>query len=342
MQFRFSQIHVTILNFVLIAGLAIVSAMCVRDIIVRSVSNGPDAPTAQSFTPKNANGLRVRAYYDQIVKRDIFNETPQDTGPAPVVEADLNIKLVGTSLASRSKPYAIIEDPSGEESLYQVGEDIPDAGRLVSVETNRAIIDRNGHRVAIELPTTDMDAVPPSDLDSSGLTPVPGRFGAAGLRGMPDALRRRIARLRHSAPAAASDDNDNNNDNDDSDDNDDNDDNSSSKIDIKKLGPGQFAVSRAEVQQTMENPSQFFTQMRALPHMVDGKTDGFSISQVVPGSVFEQLGLQNGDLLTNINGQPVTNPMQALGLMQAMKTASAIDLTVNRGGTPTSVHLDLR
>ena len=35
MQLRFSQIHVTILNFVLIAVLAIVSAMCVRDIIVR-------------------------------------------------------------------------------------------------------------------------------------------------------------------------------------------------------------------------------------------------------------------------------------------------------------------
>jgi len=149
MQLRFSQIHVTILNFVLIAALAIVSAMCVRDIIVRSVSSDADAPISQSYAPKNANGTRSRAYYDAIVRRDIFNEHPQDTGPAPVVEADLTIKLIGTSLVTRSKPYAIIEDPTGEESLYQVGEDIPDAGRLVSVETNRAIIDRNGHRVAI-------------------------------------------------------------------------------------------------------------------------------------------------------------------------------------------------
>lgn len=115
-----------------------------------------------------------------------------------------------------------------------------------------------------------------------------------------------------------------------------------SKLQLKKLGPGKFEVSRAEVQQTMENPSDFFSQMRAMPHFVNGKTDGFSISQVAPGSVFDQLGLQNGDLVTSINGQPVTNPMQALGLMQAMKTQSAIDLTVDRGGQPTSVHLDLR
>jgi general secretion pathway protein C len=92
----------------------------------------------------------------------------------------------------------------------------------------------------------------------------------------------------------------------------------------------------------MESPSQFFAQMRAMPHFVNGQTDGFSISQVAPGSVFAQLGLQNGDLLTSIDGQPVTNPMQAMGLIQAVKTQPAIDLVVNRGGSPTSVHLDLR
>ncbi len=151
LQLRFSQIHVTILNFVLIAVLAIVSAMCVRDIIERRVSDEPDAPAPMSA--RNAvTGMRPRPYYDSIVKRDIFNETPQESGPAPVVEADLNIKLIGTSLASKSKPYAIIEDPAGNETLYQVGEDIPDAGKLVSVETNRALIDRGGHRVAIEIP----------------------------------------------------------------------------------------------------------------------------------------------------------------------------------------------
>ncbi|MFZ2059899.1 MAG: type II secretion system protein GspC [Candidatus Binatus sp.] len=328
MQLRFSQIHVTILNFVLIAMLAIVSAMCVRDIIVRSVSNEPDLASTTSFARIASNGMRTRPYYDLIVKRDIFNETPQDTGPAPVVEADLNIKLIGTSLLSKAKPYAIIEDPAGNETLYQVGEDIPDAGKLVSVETDRAIIDRGGHRVAIEIPTSDLPSVPPSQLGSGPAGP--GAIRGPLLRGLPSAMRHRLQRLGRT-PAAAGD----------SDDNDDSDDNSS-KIELKKLGPGKFEVSRAEVQQTMENPAQFFSQMRALPHFVNGKTDGFSISQVAPGSVFQQLGLQDGDLLTSIDGQPVTNPMQAMSLIQAVKTASAIDLTVNRGGTPTSVHLDLR
>jgi len=331
MQLRFSQIHVTILNFVLIAVLAIVSAMCVRDIVERRISNHPDAPVSMGVR-NQMTGVRIRPYYDLIVKRDIFNETPQESAPPPPVEEDLHLKLIGTSMASRSKPYAIIEDPTGNESLYQVGEDIPDAGKLVGVEVNRAIIDRGGHRVAIEIPSSDLPQVPPSRLGAPGSFPA---LRGPMLRGLPAAMRRKLQRLGH--PGAATDD-----DNDNTDDNDNSDDSSSNQIKIQKLGPGKYAVSRAEVQQTMENPAEFFSQMRALPHFVNGKTDGFSISNVSPGSVFEQIGLQNGDLLTSIQGQPVTNPMQAMGLLQAVKTSSAIDLTVNRGGSPTSVHLDLR
>ena len=344
MQLRFSQIHVTILNFVLIAALAIVSAICVRDIIARSVATDSDAPVSTSLGHRGMTGPRSRAYYDTIVKRDIFNQTPQENAaPPPVVEADLNIKLIGTSLISKSKPYAIIEDPAGNESLYQVGDDIPDAGKLVSVETNRAIIDRGGHRVSIEIPSTDISSVPPSDLGGLPANGGPPNGIAAGraFRGLPAALRRRLRGLRARAPVISGDDNDDSDD-DKSDDDKSDDDSSSNKVQLKKLGPGKFEVSRNEVQQTMENPAQFFSQMRALPHFVNGKTDGFSISQVEPGSVFDQLGLQNGDLLTSIDGQPVTNPMQAMGLIQAVKTASAIDLVVNRAGAPTSVHLDLR
>src|SRR5208283_1471225 len=222
MQIRFTQLHVTILNFVLVGALAIVSAMCVRDIIERSVSSEPEAPAA-SAAPKAAGGVHTRDYYDAIVKRDIFNEVPQESGAAPVVEEDLHLKLIGTSLQTKSKPYAIVEDQNNTESLYQVGEDIPDAGKLVAVETNRAFIDRGGHRVVIEIPVSDIPEAPASAL--SGATKLPR------IRGFPTGVRRR---LRGVGRPAAGDDNDNSTGN-------------NSKIELKKLGPGKFEVSRAEV-----------------------------------------------------------------------------------------------
>jgi type II secretory pathway component PulC len=341
MELRFSQRHVTALNFLLIAGLAYFAAQCVNDIVKRTMSTDSDAPSAASIAPRSASGVRTRTYYDTIVKRDIFNLVPQNNAPAPVVAEDLHLKLLGTSLLSKSQPYAILEDQAGNQSLYQVGQDVPDAGRLVSVEPNRAIIDRGGRRVAIDLPPSEIPEAAPSHLGG----PIARTRGAIAMphvaipNNIPDMMQRHMR--RHRPPAAAEADDDDSGD-DNSDDNSKDDSKDDSKLELKKLGPGRFEAKRTEVANTMQNPAQLFAQMRALPHFVNGKTDGFSISNVAAGSVFEQLGLQNGDLLTEIDGKPVTNPMQAMGLMTAVQTASSIDLTIQRGGSPTKVHLDLR
>ena len=336
MELRFSQRHVTALNFLIIAGLAYFAAQCVNDIVKRTMSTDSDAPVAASIAPRSVTGVRTRTYYDAVVKRDIFNLVPQNNAPAPVVAEDLHLKLLGTSLISKSQPYAILEDQAGNQSLYQVGEDVPDAGRLVSVEANRVIINRGGRRVAIDIPPSEIPEAGPSQLGG----PMALRRGAIAMpHGIPNMLQRHMR--RHRPPAATEENDDSNDDNSGDDDNKD-DSKDDSKLELKKLGPGRFEANRAEVANTMQNPAQLFAQMRALPHFVNGKTDGFSISNVAAGSVFEQLGLQNGDLLTEIDGKPVTNPMQAMGLMTAVQTASSIDLTIQRGGSPTKVHLDLR
>ena len=253
MELRFTQVHITILNFILIGALSLVSVMCVRDIAVRAYSNQGDAPVAASAVRRVNSGVRTRAYYELIVKRDIFNLVPQESGPAPVVVEDLHLKLIGTSLLSKSKPYAIIEDQKGNESLYQVGENIPDAGRLMSVETNRAIIDRGGTRVAIDIPALEIPEAAPSQL---------GGAVDAPLRGIPAAVLRR---MRGGGRAPASEDEDNSSDGD-------------SKLELKNLGLGKFEASCAEVAQTMQNPAAFIWQMRALPHFVKVRC-GFLISQ---------------------------------------------------------------
>jgi type II secretion system protein C len=322
MELRFNQRHVTALNFLLIAGLAYFAAQCVSDIIARRVSSDHIAAPAVRAQPRLPSGLRPRPFYEVIVKRDVFNLVPQEAAPPPpVVVEDLHLKLLGTSVQSKSKPYAVVEDQNGEQALYKVGEEIPDAGTLVSVERTRAIIDHDGRRVAIEMPVDEMPQVEPSQLGAPAM-PVPPH------------LRHR-PHVRPDAAAAADDNDDDNNDNNDDDNG------NGARLNIKKLGPGNFEASRADVAKTMQNPSSLFTQMRAIPHVENGKTDGFAISEVKPGSVFEQIGMQNGDLVTSIDGQPVTNPMQAMALMNSVQTRPSIDLTVTRAGSPVNLHLDL-
>src|SRR5712692_7772329 len=207
MELRFSQRHVTALNILLFTALMYFASQCVIDIVQRRLSTDNDAPVAASIAPRPASGVRTRTYYDAIVKRDIFNLVPQNNAPAPVVAEDLHLKLLGTSLLSKSQPYAILEDQAGNQSLYQVGQDVPDAGRLVSVEPNRVIIDRGGRRVAIDIPPSEIPEAAPSQL---GGPMALRRGGIAMPRGIPNNIPDMMQRhMRRHRPSAAAEDEDN-------------------------------------------------------------------------------------------------------------------------------------
>ena len=74
------------------------------------------------------------------------------------------------------------------------------------------------------------------------------------------------------------------------------------------------------------------TQARAIPHFENGQPAGYKLIQIVPGSVYEKLGLKNGDVLSGVNGEPITDPARAFELLSQLKTASQLELTVKRDG----------
>jgi type II secretory pathway component PulC len=55
---------------------------------------------------------------------------------------------------------------------------------------------------------------------------------------------------------------------------------------------------------------------------------GVLVSAIKPGSLFEQAGLQNGDTITEINGQPVSGPEGAPQLFQKLTQGGDIRLGV--------------
>ncbi|HUA34856.1 MAG TPA: type II secretion system protein GspC [Candidatus Binataceae bacterium] len=312
MELRFTEWHVRALNALLIAAIAYFAALSAEDIIARTLHATPAEAPAPFAATHEAMSDRSLAAYDVIVKRDIFNLVPQTAAPSPVVAQDLHIKLLGTSTLSRKKPYAIIEDQTGEQSLYRLGDDIPDAGRLVAIETNRAIIEHNGQRVALEMPKDDFPAVEnvpnPADINAP-------RFG----RG----FNNRFRRFRRQEPGAESDSA------------------PQESLNLERTGPSSFEVDRQDLMKTVANPASLMTQIRAVPNIQNGTTNGFTLSEITPGSVFEQIGLQDGDVLTGINGQAVNNPLQAVGMLSQMSQRPSVDITVMRDGQPMQFHLGI-
>jgi type II secretory pathway component PulC len=156
MELHLSDRHIVALNFMLVTVLAYFGALAANDLI--SMRGAAIDPPVLSQARHAAIGPsdQSRAAYQAIVDRDIFNLVPPPAPPPQVVEEDLHLTLIGVSQATKGKPYAILANQQGEQSVYRVGEIIPDSGKLLEVDKDHAIIERNGKQVVLELPKNEM------------------------------------------------------------------------------------------------------------------------------------------------------------------------------------------
>jgi general secretion pathway protein C len=299
--FNLSERNIVVLN--LLIGLAIIPflALSATDLFKLHLANGvlPEESEYARLAPARfGGGTHPRTYYNPIVARDIFNLAPPPEA-APVENETMDVKLIGTSQISAGKPYAIIEDANGKQSLYRVGEQVPDAGQLVEVANNRAVVLHNGHRVAIEIPREGL--TPGARLTPRprpGLIRRPPGHGVPGLR----------------VPGRG----------------------------IRRMGTNRYMLDRSTVNSNLKNMAPLFTQIRATPQIENGVAHGFRLTEIQPDSIFQQIGLQNGDLLNAVNGQSVGDPAKALVMLQSLQTMPAITLDVVRNGAPTQLHYNIR
>ena len=85
-------------------------------------------------------------------------------------------------------------------------------------------------------------------------------------------------------------------------------------------------------QQIAQNPQRLMDVVRAMPVQEQGKLMGYRVYPASNSPVFAQLGLKPGDVVTAVNGIPLTNPAQSMQLLSALKTSEQISITLTRNG----------
>jgi general secretion pathway protein C len=111
---------------------------------------------------------------------------------------------------------------------------------------------------------------------------------------------------------------------------------------VEKLSANRYVVDRSALQDKMRNMAELFTQIRAVPNIENGTSNGFRLSEIQPGSIFQQIGLQDGDILTAVSGQPVTDPARAMELFEQLRNRNSVTLNVLRDGTPMQLYYSIR
>ncbi len=111
---------------------------------------------------------------------------------------------------------------------------------------------------------------------------------------------------------------------------------------IKKTGEHNYEVQRATVDSLLGNMSLLSRSARIVPEIRDGKAAGFRLFSVRPDGPFAKIGLQNGDVISAINGLEMTSPDKALEVYTKLKSASHLSVGLERNGQKINKEYNIR
>jgi general secretion pathway protein C len=296
-------------------ALAALCCWMVAGIASDAVASAMSAPTAAELTSAPAPPEPDRSWQSRqaILDRNLFKSATQTE--AVVEDPDeayaatkLPLKLLGTAAGGgpRSSWAAVEDEEKRQHLVVRVGDRIQNKADVVKIERRRIVLRNAGRMEQLAL---DEDEGPNASVTSA--------------RGRTYTRPTRAAAMRPAGanPPAADGD---------------------SPVErIQKLGENRFGVSRDDVQSVASNPAALFSQARILPKYQDGQMTGIQLNAIQAGSVFEKLGIQNGDTITGVNGVQINNQQDSTKVMDDLMNAPVITVdVVDQNGQPKTMTIE--
>ncbi len=114
------------------------------------------------------------------------------------------------------------------------------------------------------------------------------------------------------------------------------------KIDGIENDGNNFNIKKDFLQNKLSDISSVLTQARGIQINNPDGTISFKVVDIEPGGVFAYLGVQDNDIITHINGEPITELNQVMSLFGKIGNISNLNLTIKRGGEPVTQNYNIK
>jgi len=259
-------------------------------------------PTGQTTIAQPADYATIGAWH-------LFGETQADQPVAapspPALIAPLNLRLVGVFFIERSadRALALIAEGSGAERGYRIGETLPGGARLDQVQRDSVIVTRSGRQETLNLPR--LEEVGKAAAPEGMPPPAPEEAPLPEPAPMPMPMPAEPGSY-HSPPP----------------------------LDATALAT-QLRGAAASRPQALEDIAF------ASPYLQNGQFMGFRLRPGRDRHLMRQMGLNSGDVITEVNGNRLNNPMQGLTVLRDLMQADRVTVRVLRDGAEIPLALSL-
>ncbi|MDM7985942.1 MAG: PDZ domain-containing protein [Smithella sp.] len=97
-------------------------------------------------------------------------------------------------------------------------------------------------------------------------------------------------------------------------------------------------LSRDSVNRNLANLNEIMKQAIVRPFMNKGVQEGFIISNIVPDSLYEKMGLKNGDIVVDVNNKKLRGADDLLQAVNLMQSGANISLNIKRAGKQETIN----
>jgi general secretion pathway protein C len=91
----------------------------------------------------------------------------------------------------------------------------------------------------------------------------------------------------------------------------------------------------------VRTPAQLFSEARILPKYEAGQMVGVQVSSIKPGSIYERIGIQEGDVITELNGIRIDSPEQSAKILLELTSGGTLSVQVQGPGGTRNLDADL-
>ena len=99
-----------------------------------------------------------------------------------------------------------------------------------------------------------------------------------------------------------------------------------------------MTLSRKTINENLSDLKSIMSQAVVRPYLNKGVQEGLIISNIAPNSLYEKMGLQNGDIIIDINNKPMQSTDNLLQTVNLLQSGSSIDLNFKRNGKIESIN----
>lgn len=110
------------------------------------------------------------------------------------------------------------------------------------------------------------------------------------------------------------------------------------RLNVASTGTNAFSLSRQELNTVLQDPRQ----MNFLGRIGPAPSGGVRVEDAPSGSLSNKLGLQSGDIITSINGQPINSPGDLARVYGQFNSLTSIRAEVRRAGTPVMLNFSIQ